>query len=167
MIVILRLLSILGAVQSIASLNGVLYNSQGKAHIALKVTIIFNVLLIFAFSIGAYVGGILGLTLGYVFISIIATIPIFHYALKLINTRVIDLYNNLRSILLISAFMSITIYIISNQTFISTLPYLVQLLVLTMIGTVLYLGAMIVFNVKAYKEIKNEIMIRRKKVIKA
>src|SRR5690606_31773825 len=55
---IISWLSLLGASQSILTLNGPIYNSLGKANIAFKISIVMSLINIMGFIVGLKLGGL-------------------------------------------------------------------------------------------------------------
>ena len=84
MIPILSILSGLGAIQSIVSLNGLIYNSLGKVNLAFKVSIVTNIVLIIAFIIGVNYG-LIGVAYSYLIASALLLIPMYRIAINQLN----------------------------------------------------------------------------------
>lgn len=97
---IIQYLSLLGAIQSILTVNGVIYNSLGKATTAFKVNMILNLVLIPSWILGIKLNGLNGLALSYLLISSLGSIPILSIALGYINLTVLDQIKNLANIIL-------------------------------------------------------------------
>src|SRR5690606_34418734 len=107
---LISILSVLGAFQSILSLNGVIYNSLGKSHLAFRITLVFSVINVIGFYLGIRFGGILGLAIVYTTMGIIGTIPNFYFAGKLIKVSVLEMFKNLTAVVSLTAFMSLCVY---------------------------------------------------------
>lgn len=90
MIPILQWLAVLGAFQSIISLNGVIYNSLGKANIAFRVSLVVNTVLIASFIIGLWIDGLMGLTIAYFIAGTVLSVPVYYIAIKQIELKLID-----------------------------------------------------------------------------
>jgi O-antigen/teichoic acid export membrane protein len=112
MIPVLSILSIVGAVQSIFTLNGMIYNSLGKANIAFKVSLLVNFVLIIAFSIGVNFG-IVGMAWSYLIACIILFFPIYNTAIKQINTTLIEAFATLKSPIIATLFMAIVLLVLN------------------------------------------------------
>jgi O-antigen/teichoic acid export membrane protein len=96
---IVKMLSLLGAIQSVLTLNGVVYNSLGKSTTAFKVTLLLNLFLIPSWIVGIKLNGLNGLALAYLLIGSLGSIPILSKALKYINLTVLDQMKNLFNII--------------------------------------------------------------------
>jgi O-antigen/teichoic acid export membrane protein len=90
MIPILQWLAVLGAFQSIISLNGVIYNSLGKANIAFRVSLVVNAVLIASFIIGLWIDGLMGLTIAYFIAGTILSVPVYYIAIRQIELKLVD-----------------------------------------------------------------------------
>jgi PST family polysaccharide transporter len=150
---ILQVLSILGALQAVISLNGIIYNSQGKAHMALRATIIMNVALIIAFYIGIHYWGLMGLAWAYFFIAGIGSIPVLYFATRLINTSLLEQALNLSKIFASSSIMAILLYFIGRTSAMQSLGYLKQLCCLTALGILIYFSLVFLLKEKVYLEL--------------
>lgn len=98
MIPVLAILSLVGAVQSIFSLNGLIYNSLGKSHIAFRVSLIVNFVLIIAFSIGVNYG-IRGIAWSYLIASVLLFFPIYNTAIKQIGIQLSEVFHTLKGVI--------------------------------------------------------------------
>jgi O-antigen/teichoic acid export membrane protein len=97
---IIRMLSILGAAQSVLSLNGVIYNATGNAAKAFRVTLYLNIILIPSWMLGLYLGELEGLVLAYLLVGTIGAIPILNEAIKIIHLKLKDVWKQLYKIIL-------------------------------------------------------------------
>lgn len=156
MIPIISLLSILGAVQSILTLNGAIYNSLGKSYIAFRVTIIMSVIYVTSFVVGILLGGLIGLVIAYSITGLITSIPNFYIAGKQINISVIDMFKNLKNPLIGSIGMAIGLYSIKIFAidFLKLIP-LLNLLILIFIGFILYFLVSYLFRFEEVKIAKS------------
>lgn len=112
MIPVLSLLSLVGTVQSIFSLNGMIYNSLGKANLAFKVSLLVNFVLIIAFSIGVNFG-ILGMAWSYLVASVILFYPIYNTAIKQLEIQWIEVFTALRGSIVATLGMAIVLGILN------------------------------------------------------
>lgn len=113
MIPILSILSGLGALQSIVSLNGLIYNSLGKVAIAFKVSLFTNTILIIAFTIGVKYG-LKGVAWSYVIASLLMFIPIYGTAIKQLDISLCEVFMNLKGVLFATLAMAITMLILNH-----------------------------------------------------
>lgn len=111
MVPVLSILSVLGAIQSIISLNGLIYNSLGKTNIAFRVSILSNIVLIIAFTIGVKYG-IIGVSWGYLFANILLFIPIYKTAIALLHINLIEVVTVLKGIIFASFGMAIVLLLL-------------------------------------------------------
>jgi PST family polysaccharide transporter len=142
MIPILSILSGIGAIQSILSLNGLIYNSLGKVNIAFKVSIITNIVLIIAFTIGVNYG-LIGISYSYLIASALLMIPIYKVAIKQLNVSLSEVFNVLKGIILATLIMAMVLLIINNF---SDFSLLVGLTIKIAISLLIYLSALLIFE---------------------
>lgn len=152
MIPIISILSILGAIQSVLSLNGVIYNSLGKADIAFKVTIVMSIIYLMSFIFGIMVGGLMGLVISYTVAGLLTSVPNFYIAGKQIEVSVLDMFKNLSNPFfgamgMAGALLLIKQFIIGPENFSPVL----ELLISTIFGVLVYFFISYVFK---FEEIK-------------
>lgn len=152
---LISILSILGAFQSILSLNGVIYNSLGKSHLAFRITLVFSVINVIGFYIGIKLDGVRGLAMVYTILGIIGTIPNFYFAGKLINISVLEMFKNLIVVSLLTAGMTGIIYF--SKEFINEwrLGIYLHLGLLILIGIFSYFALAIITNCEEYRLTRN------------
>lgn len=91
----LRLLCLVGAVQSIGTTGGVIFNSHGRPDLTLKLGVVGTALCITAFIAGIKIWGLLGLIIGYITV----TIPLFFIGQFFANRLIgIDMAKVLRAL---------------------------------------------------------------------
>lgn len=155
MIPLVRILSMLGASQSILTLNGVIYNSLGKSHIAFWISLIFGILNVVGFYIGIEWEGLMGLVIIYTIIGVIGAIPNFYFAGRLIGVSIIEMLKNLSNSFFLTISMMLIVYLckiyLSNFSF----KPLISLIILILIGGLTYFIPVVVFKTKEYELIKN------------
>lgn len=142
MIPVLSILSGLGAIQSIVSLNGLIYNSLGRVNIAFKVSILTNIVLVIAFVIGVNYG-LIGVAYSYLIASALLLIPMYQIAIKQINTTLLEVFKTIKGILLASLLMALFLLIISNYSDFSILN---GLIVKVIIGASVYFLSLFFFE---------------------
>jgi PST family polysaccharide transporter len=152
MIPILSILSGLGAIQSIVSLNGLIYNSLGKVNIAFKVSILTNIVLIIAFTIGVNYG-LVGISYSYLIASAILLIPIYKIAIKQLDVSLREVVFVLKGIMSATLIMAIVLLGINNF---STLSLLIGLIVKVIIGSVIYLSTLLFFEKEFFFNLKKK-----------
>lgn len=157
---LISILSVLGAFQSILSLNGVIYNSLGKSHLAFRITLVFSVINVIGFYLGIKFSGILGLAVVYTTIGIIGTIPNFYFAGKLIKISILEMFKNLTVVVSLTAFMSLCVYFSKSFLQQFELNIYSQLGILIFVGIISYLGLAVVSKSTEYKLIRNLLKIK-------
>lgn len=155
---LITILSILGAFQSILSLNGVIYNSLGKSHLAFRLTVVFSIINIIGFYVGIKLYGLLGLAITYTAIGIIGTIPNFYFAGRLINISVIEMFKNLSVVTYLTAAMIGVLFLAKH--FINQLEMGVYLYLglMVLIGGISYFALAVITNCKEYNLAKKLIL---------
>lgn len=158
MIPILSILCLVGAVQSIFTLNGMIYNSLGKANIALRVSLLVNFVLIIAFSIGVNFG-IVGMSWSYLIASVILFYPIYNTAIKQLDIKWVEVFTTLKGSLLASFGMALGLFLLNILTdFSLLLGFLIKILT----GVILY--ASLVYSLE--KELLKVIILKFANVFK-
>ncbi len=108
MIPLLSILSLVGTIQSISFLNGMIYNALGKSNIAFKISLYVNFVLIIAFSIGVNFG-INGMAWSYLIACIILFYPTYSVVIKQLEINWEEVFINLKSSILGSFAMGLVI----------------------------------------------------------
>lgn len=111
---IIKMLSILGAFQSVLSLNGVIYNATGNAQKAFRITLLFNILLIPSWIVGLYLWELEGLVLAYVIVGTIGALPILNNVLGIIHLSLRDVWKQLNKIFVGCLFIFLVSFVIEN-----------------------------------------------------
>jgi len=100
----LKLLCVVGAVQSIGTVSGIIYNSQGRPDLTLKIGLFSSSLIVVAFIIGIN-WGLLGLIYAYIAV----TVPVFfvgqYFANGLIGINMLSIFKALAPAAACSAVM--------------------------------------------------------------
>lgn len=148
MIPILSMLSILGAFQSLVSLNGLLYNSLGKANIAFRVSLVVNLVLIITFTIAVQYG-IYGLTLAYLIVGSLMAIPIYAIAIRLIGLSLPDVFMELKGIIFSVVIMAAGSYLVN---FLPMESLLILLFTKLLIGTIIYIAVLYLTDRKLIRD---------------
>jgi len=147
---ILQVLCPLGAVQSILSLNGSIYLSQGNTRRALVVTSCVTLGTSIAFYLGYWAAGMTGMVWAYFIFCLMAAPFIYLSAASLIQLTLLDLLRNLRG--LAEATVSMLLVVLCLRFLVDSSGCLMQLSVLVTGGFVAYLIALHLLRVKAYRE---------------
>ncbi len=138
MIPIITILSGIGALQSVFTLNGVIFNSLGKPEISLRITIIRIIVNIAAFIIGVSMGGLIGLALAYAIVTLLSIIPTFYLAGKQINVSIGRMAKNLSRSFFATVIMGIAVYFVYSYISEAGLGSFFQLIIPALIGGLIY-----------------------------
>ncbi len=162
MIPILRILCLVGLMQSIGTLNGNLYLSQGRADLQFRVSLVVKIIGITGIVIGLK-WGIIGVAIGYAITSVINAYPAFYFAGRLVNLTYWELLKNLAGIFICALFMAILVAGLGLMLP-STFPHWAMLLVQACCGIIIYVFLIHIFKLQAYHEIYH--LIRQQLVTK-
>lgn len=138
MIPIVSILSGIGALQSVFTLNGVIYNSLGKAHIAFRISIVRSIMNIAAFIIGVKFGGLIGLTIAYTIVTILGFVPSFYFAGKQIKVSILDMAKNLSHALISTLFTAVIVYLVYILILSSEIGVVLKLVIPALTGSLIY-----------------------------
>lgn len=152
MIPILKILCLLGMTQSIGTLNGNLYLSQGRADLQFKVGLFLKANIIFGIVIGLR-WGIIGVASCYAIASLINFYPAFFYAGRLVNIRCSELLRNLSSVFICAIIMGAAVWALGS-VLPSTWPHWAYLGIQVPFGIITYILLIHFFKVSAYIEVR-------------
>jgi len=150
MIPLLYVFSLTGLWQSISTLNGNLYLSQGRADLQFRVGLFTKSLLVVGITIGFY-WGLMGVVIGYSAASFVNTYITFRYAGGLVDLTFKKLVVHLSGIFVCALVMSGGVYTL-GLALPPEWPHWLQLLTQVPTGVVLYWTLVRTFNVQAYRE---------------
>lgn len=106
---LLEIFALIGMIESIGTLNGSLYLSQGRTGLRLKVLMVVGPLAIAAIAIGTR-WGIIGVASAYAVYSLVVTIPTMAIPLALIGLRMSDAGRNLLGVGVCSLLMGLAVW---------------------------------------------------------
>lgn len=112
MIPVLSILSIVGALQSIVTLNGVIYYSLGKTKIAFRISLLVNFVLLVSFFVGVQYG-IKGVAWSYLLANILLFYPVYTTAISLLNLKISRIFTTLKSVIAATFAMAVGVYLIA------------------------------------------------------
>lgn len=158
MVPILRVLCFVGLIQSIVSLNGNLYLSQGRADLQFKIGLILRINLILGIIIGLQ-WGLIGVAIGYAIAVFINSYPNIFFAGRLVGVTLVELIKGLLPILGIASVMAICVWIL-GMMLPQSLPDWAALATQVVVGVIVYLMLLHIFKVKTYIETK-ELLIEQ------
>lgn len=153
MIPVLRILCFVGLIQSIVSLNGNLYLSQGRADLQFKLGIILRFNLILGIVIGLQ-WGLVGVAIGYAVAVFINAYPNFFFAGRLVDISLKELLAGLLPLLGISSLMALCVFLL-DMILTPLLPDWATFLLLVVAGAVLYFAFLHLFKSRTYVEAKD------------
>jgi PST family polysaccharide transporter len=139
-ILLLVILAPLGALQSIITTVGPIYQSKGRTDLLLRVGGATAISCVIAFIIGVQ-WGVLGLAISYTTVYVLATYPNFAVPLKLIQLPMLHLWQVLMRPLLASILMLATLVWLQVLLPVSLHPWLVLSLTVPLGGLVYVLGS--------------------------
>lgn len=151
MIPILQVFCLVGMVQSIGTLNGNIYLSQGRTDLQLKVGGTIGVLGVVAIIIGLK-WGILGVAYSYTIFSLLATYPSIRIAVSLISITFTEVAVNISGVLGCAAVMAMAVWLLF---FILPMDWShwAYLAVQVPFGIIVYLSLIHFFKIRAYIEV--------------
>jgi PST family polysaccharide transporter len=162
MVPVLRILSVLGITQSIGTMNGTLYNSQGRADLNFKVGLFVRPMIIVGILVGVWGGTPVTVAAGYTATSLVASYVNFRFAGGLVNLTYFDLVRNLSSVFSCAALMSAMVFGLGQ-----VLPGAwwagARLAVQVAAGAATYGAFLHLFGVQAYRETWELLMEQREK----
>ena len=147
----LKVFCFAGMWQSIATLNGNLYLSQGRSDLQFRVSLFTKPFMIAGIAVGLY-WGLMGIVVGFSAASFIIWGVEFRYAGGLVNLTFGDLLHHLSGIFACALGMAGGVYALGL-----VLPpewsHWLQLVTQVPVGILLYWGIVHIFNVQAYSEV--------------
>jgi len=152
MIPVLQVLSLLGVAQSVRTLNGNLYLSQGEANLQFKIGLVLKTNGILGIVIGLR-WGVVGVAVGYAIASIINAYPSFFFAGRLVNLTFGQLLRNLSGVFGCAAAMAVLVWGL-GLLLPSVWPYWALLAVQVSFGMVVYFLFIHVFKIQAYQDLR-------------
>jgi PST family polysaccharide transporter len=151
---ILKVLCLLGMVESLVTTLGWIYTSQGRTDLFFRWSILAGALLILSIVIGIWIGTIMAVTVCYSFTSgIILLYPAFAIPGKLIEMRFGEVVQCISGILLCAVLMSLSVWLLGG-----ILPqewsHGLKLFTKVIFGSCFYFVLIHTFRLKAYVELK-------------
>jgi O-antigen/teichoic acid export membrane protein len=152
---VLRILSLLGMVQSISTTVGWIYQSQGRTDWMLRWSIAAGIILITSFIVGIWIGSILAVATCYAIVSgIILLYPAFAISGKLINMKFSEVLKSVFPELMCAIIMASSVWIL-GFLLPTNWPDWIMLMVQVITGMIIYLSLIHSFKIPAYCDIKD------------
>lgn len=164
MIPILQVLCLVGMIQSIGTLNGNLYLSQGRADLQFRVGIVLKAVVFIGIVTGIK-WGVLGVAIGYATASAINSYPSFKFAGRLVGLTYRDLLKNLKSTFFISVVMAVIVWGVGYFIPVSW-PLWLLLVLQVLLGIILYSAFVYFLKPPSYVDLRGLIFeqINKRKV---
>ena len=156
---LLKFFAVIGAMQSLGSLSGTIYLSQGKTMLQFKVNLFVSFVNIIAFIIGVQIS-VLAVAQAYLIANLINVVPSYYFMGKIIDLSLKEILDNIKSHIFISILM-VVIGLLTLNLLIS-LPNYAQVLLLVVEYLIGWLVLMKFFN----SALVNELAVTFKEVIK-
>ena len=153
MVQLIIILSPVGAMQSVISTVGNIYQAKGKTDWMLKWSLFASVLTVLGFLIGLN-WGVVGVALSYLVTNLIMLYPVFAIPFKLIEMPVIVFFKSFVSTILSIVGMIAVVYVLSNLIGIYFEP-IIRLIILIFAGIISYISVSFIINKKNIHEMKS------------
>ena len=150
MIPVLSLLCIVGAIQSVVTLNGIIYYSLGKTNIAFKISILVNLIVIISFVIGVNFG-IKGVAWSYLIANLVLFYPVYATAISVIGLTIKDVFAVLKNGVLALLIMVGSVCIVSQMVHLGLVEALIIKIV---VGIVTYFLSLSIIERKLIVQLK-------------
>ncbi len=156
---VLQILAVVGATQSITSLNGNIFMARGQTKLLFKIGLIFKSIVILSIVIGLQYG-IIGVAIGYSLASVVLMFPLFIIMGKLIDLRLSQILFNLSPYFIAAFVMAGSIYSLDFYIKSAVPGNLFRLIIEGILGIILYSFINVIFKTKAWLEAKDLILRR-------
>jgi PST family polysaccharide transporter len=157
MVPILQVLCPVGALQSIGTLNGTLYLSQGRSGRQLVVGTVVGVLGLASIAWGLR-DGLIGVAGYYAVFSLIAFLPSVHLAVSLVGLTAFGVARNLLNVVACSTIMGLVVFA-ADRSLLAGAGHWVRLAAGAALGVAVQIGALHVFRVPAWDDVRG--LLRR------
>jgi len=151
MIPLLYVFCLTGLWQSIGTLNGNLYLSQGRSDLQFRVGLFTKTFLIIGITAGFYWGGLMGIVIAYSAVSLMNMYITFRFAGGLVGLTFGELVKHLAGIFACAATMAGCVSLL-GLALPSEWPHWLRLLTQVPAGVVVYWALVHTFDVQAYRE---------------
>ncbi|TEU00933.1 MAG: MOP flippase family protein [Candidatus Stahlbacteria bacterium] len=152
-IFLVQILALVGLMQSISTLNGTIYQSQGRTDIQFHVGIIFAIIVALFFIIGLH-WDVEGVTVAYAIATLLLTYPCFAIPFKLINLKFSYFIKQFNSLFLATVAMGAIVF--AFRIFLETTSEtsdLVTLISTVVVGIASYTGLLFILDRNLYREV--------------
>ncbi len=111
---IIKALCFLGSIQSIGTLSGSIYNSQGKTHLQFKVGLFSKIVMSSGIIYGLLSSGIFGLIFYYTLTSVFIFFVELFFITKILNNSIFNFFNFLKDEIFVIVIYLLTMIILFN-----------------------------------------------------
>lgn len=156
---VLKVLAIIGAIQSTTTLNGNIYLAKAKTKLAFKINVVASILLVTGFYIGSQYSLLI---LCYIYLAITIFMLLMHtyFISKILEIRYFTLFNQLIRMFLGGMFLSISGFVFFN---LMSLSYFSELILIAIYVAVFWFVWNYLFDNKAINEFGNAIKLIRER----
>jgi O-antigen/teichoic acid export membrane protein len=147
---LLQIFAIVGTIESIGTLNGSLYLSQGQTKLRLHVLAVVGPLAILAIVVGSH-WGIRGVAMAYAIYSLLVAIPSMVIPLRLVGLTIIDVGRCLLSVTGCTVAMGVAVWA-SGHLLPPAFSPLLRLFTLTGTGITCYTALVCIFRIEAGRD---------------
>ncbi len=159
---ILQFLALSGAIQSIVTFVGIGYNAKGKPQIGLYLNLIKTPLLVLAFFASYHLYGLMGMVYVYALLTVIVGIVTLSILFNLYEIKKRTFIVYLLPTFLCASFMLIVVKLVSLWPLLHGLPYIIQLFILSLLGFIVYVSAILLFRLDAFFDFANQLPVIKK-----
>jgi PST family polysaccharide transporter len=156
MVPILHVFAGIGLIQSIGTLNGDIYQSQGRTDLQLKVGGTVGILAVLAAAAGVP-WGLMGVVYAYSAFSVLAFWPSIHIATSLIGVKFFQIMKDLAGTFACAAIMGVLVFAL-GWLLPREWPHWLTLCTKIVIGAALYFALLHTFAVRGYVEVRTALV---------
>jgi O-antigen/teichoic acid export membrane protein len=151
---VLRILCLVGMVQSLDTTTGWIYQSQGRTNLMFRWGVLFTVICLVGFGVGVFIGTLKAVAWCYVIAYGLSLYWSFEVPGKLIGMTFVDVVRAVRGIFVCSCVMAGAVWIL-NMSLPFDWPHWACLTVQVPFGLVIYYVLIHIFQLTAYQEFRN------------
>jgi PST family polysaccharide transporter len=155
-IIVLRILVLIGMIQSIVTTQGWIYGVTGRTDIMLKWGFFSFIVVAISFVIGLRYG-IVGVASAYAIACCLLVIPGFYIPFRFIELNIWKFFGNFKSTFFISVIMGIIVTMLRHILKMVNLGDWGTLIICAIVGSIIYIGLLWVFKKQIFKELREYI----------
>jgi PST family polysaccharide transporter len=148
---LLRVFCLVGALESIGTLNGSIYLSQGRADLQFRLGMLIGCLQLAAIITGLQ-WGIQGVVWGIACVCVVVTGPTIAIAVRLVGLTLRRVVAALAPVLACALAMALSMYA-ADRWILGALPEIGRLVTLVMLGAIVYASLVICIRLDAYRDL--------------